>query len=71
MSYNYTNDPRVTVRGRSERHTGAAILKLSTQPQMRLTGEYWTSRKTTGEMDFTFESRPMMEAFTPSAQNAR
>lgn len=64
LSYNYTNDPRVTVRGRSERHTGAAILKLSTQPHMRLAGEYWTSRKTTGEMDFTFESRAVLDAFT-------
>jgi hypothetical protein len=63
LSYNYTNDPRVSVRGRSERHTGAAILKLATQPEMRLTGEYWTSRKTTGEMEFVFESRTMLEAF--------
>jgi hypothetical protein len=62
LSYNCTNDPRVSVRGRSERHTGAAILKLATQPEMRLTGEYWTSRKTTGEMEFVFESRTMLEA---------
>lgn len=66
LSYNYLNEPRVTVRGRSERHTGAAILKLATEPQMRLTGEYWTSRKTTGEMDFTFESREISEAFEPT-----
>jgi hypothetical protein len=63
LSYNYTNDPRVSVRGRSERHTGAAILKLATQPTMRLTGEYWTSRKTTGEMDFEFKSRIRKEVF--------
>jgi len=67
LSYNYTNDPRVSVRGRSERHTGAAVLRLATQPQMRLTGEYWTSRKTTGEMDFVFESRTMLEAFEASS----
>jgi SMODS-associating 2TM, beta-strand rich effector domain len=67
LSYNYTNDPRVGVRGRSDRHTGAAILKLATQPNMRLTGEYWTSRKTTGEMDFTFESRAKAEAFSPAS----
>lgn len=67
LSYNYTNDPRVSVRGRSERHAGAAILKLATQPTMRLTGEYWTSRKTTGEMDFVFDSRIAVEAFSQSA----
>ena len=66
LSYNDTNDPRVSVRGRSERHTGAAILKLATQPTMRLTGEYWTSRKTTGEMDFVFDSRTAAEAFSQS-----
>lgn len=67
LSYNYTNDPRVSVRGRSERHSGAAILKLVSQPTMRLTGEYWTSRKTTGEMDFAFDSRTSVEAFSQSA----
>lgn len=66
LSYNYTNDPRVAVRGRSEPHTGAAILKLATQPKLRLTGEYWTSRKTTGEMDFVFDSRAVAEAFSSS-----
>lgn len=68
LSYNYTNDPRVSVRGRSERHTGAAVLKLATQPRMRLVGEYWTSRKTIGEMDFVFESRATAEAFDASAR---
>jgi len=63
LSYNYSNVPRVTARDRSERHTGAAILKLATQPQMRLQGEYWTSRKTTGEMSFEFEGRRIAEAF--------
>jgi hypothetical protein len=63
LSYNYLNEPRVTVRGRSERHTGAAVLKLATESPLCLTGEYWTSRKTTGEMEFSFESRRLRETF--------
>lgn len=63
LSYNYTNVPRVTVRHRSDRHAGAAILKLAMTPTLKLAGEYWTSRKTTGEMNFEFVTRRCVNTF--------
>jgi SMODS-associating 2TM, beta-strand rich effector domain len=52
LSYAYTNRPRARVRFRSEIHDGAAILTVREDDGMVLDGEYWTSRKTTGEMTF-------------------
>jgi hypothetical protein len=57
LSYAYTNRPRARVRFRSEIHDGAAILTVKEEKEFVLDGEYWTSRKTTGEMTFTRVSR--------------
>lgn len=57
LSFNYTNRPRVSVRDRSGIHDGAALLRILTGSSLELQGEYWTTRKTTGEMRFVFKSR--------------
>jgi hypothetical protein len=57
LSYVYTNKPRARVRFRSEIHDGAAILTIKEEDGLLLDGEYWTSRKTTGEMTFKRVSR--------------
>lgn len=64
FSYNYTNRPRAAVREKSEIHDGAAILQIIKTPSYSLEGEYWTSRKSTGEMKFKFESKLIAEKFT-------
>jgi hypothetical protein len=64
LSYNYTNRSRASVRERSEVHDGAAILRIIKSPDRSLEGEYWTSRKSTGEMRFRFESKSIAEKFT-------
>lgn len=63
FNYNYTNRPRVSVRERSEIHDGAAILQIIKTPSRSLEGEYWTSRKSTGEINFQFESNKVAEKF--------
>lgn len=66
LSYVYTNKPRARVRFRSEIHDGAAILTIKHDDGLVLDGEYWTSRKTIGEMTFRRVSRktslPVMTA---------
>jgi len=52
------------VRERSEIHDGAAMLQVIKTPDFSLEGEYWTSRKSTGEMKFKFESKLTVEKFT-------
>ncbi|MBI3573583.1 hypothetical protein HY090_00860 [Candidatus Kaiserbacteria bacterium] len=63
LSYNYTNRPRASVRDRSEIHDGAAILSLIRKPERVLAGEYWTSRRTTGDLQVIFKSRKLEDGF--------
>lgn len=63
LSYTYTNRSKATIRDRSPIHDGAAILKIIKEPKLSLEGEYWTSRKTRGEMELTFESKKIVEKF--------
>jgi predicted pore-forming effector associated with SMODS systems len=64
LSYNYTNRPKAGVRDRSEIHDGAAILRIVTTPQRALEGEYWTGRKTTGDLRLTFRSKDLADRFS-------
>lgn len=61
LSYNYTNRPRAGVRERSEIHDGAAILRIVTKPRRALVGDYWTDRKTTGDVRLHFKSKERIE----------
>lgn len=63
LIYNYTNRPKATIRDRSVIHDGAAILKIINNPNKCLEGEYWTSRKTRGEMTLFFDSKDLLEKF--------
>jgi hypothetical protein len=51
--YAYHNHPKVAVQDWSHRHDGAACLEMSmdsTSPQMKLEGQYFTQRKTSGDI---------------------
>lgn len=61
LIYNYTNRPKATIRDRSAIHDGAAILKIIKKPDRVLEGEYWTSRKTRGEISLTFYKKDLVE----------
>ena len=50
LLYTYLNTPNANVRKRSEIHYGTSILNLDNINESTLSGEYWTSRETTGEM---------------------
>jgi hypothetical protein len=63
LTYNYTNRPKATIRDRSAIHDGASILKIIQKPNKCLEGEYWTSRKTRGDITLTFDSKDLVEKF--------
>lgn len=63
LTYNYTNRPKATIRDRSAIHDGASILKIIQKPNRCLEGEYWTSRKTRGDMTLSFENKSLAEKF--------
>jgi len=64
LTYNYTNRPKATIRDRSAIHDGACTLKIIRKPSRSLEGEYWTSRKTRGEMNLSFKSKKLVEKFS-------
>ena len=63
LTYNYTNRPKAIIRDRSAIHDGASILKIIQKPNRCLEGEYWTSRKTRGDISLVFESKNLTEKF--------
>jgi len=63
LTYNYTNRPKAVIRDRSAIHDGASILKIIRKPNKCLEGEYWTSRKTRGDINLIFESKNITEKF--------
>jgi len=54
LIYSYQNNPKATVRERSEIHYGTTRLEINDDASV-LEGEYWTSRKTTGDIKLTKE----------------
>ena len=46
----YRNEPKLSVRDRSEIHFGALILRIPADSPKALTGQYWTDRLTCGEL---------------------
>jgi len=61
LSFDYTNRPRAMVRDRIAIHDGAAILRIVGRHRRTLEGEYWTSRRTTGDISLKFRSRDLLE----------
>lgn len=63
LEYSYSNVPRATVRDRSEVHFGSARLESTGQQPTRLEGDYWTDRRTTGEMRFTTRTDRILQTY--------
>ncbi len=55
LFYSYTNYPRPSVRDRSQIHYGTTLLKITDYPVVKMSGEYWTSRESTGEIEIEKE----------------
>lgn len=51
--YAYDNQPRARVAHRSGRHDGMAYLEAAVQAPDRLKGQYYTSRRSAGDIDLT------------------
>lgn len=63
LIYHYTNRPQVSVRHRSEIHDGTALLYVINDKPREMKGEYWTSRKTTGDIELKFLSSEFRDSF--------
>jgi hypothetical protein len=61
IAYSYTARPRLSVAGRSAPHDGSVVFDVVERPRRKLKGRYWTERKTTGEIELTFNTRSLLE----------
>lgn len=66
LVYHYTNRPQASVRNRSEIHDGTALLDVIGDKPVEMKGEYWTSRKTTGDIEVKFLSTKLQASFLKS-----
>ena len=64
LVYSYNNKPRTVIRDQSPIHDGTASFLVVGDPPKQLQGEYWTNRKTTGELFLRFASRSLAERFS-------
>lgn len=61
--YSYSNQPKAAVSHRSNPHDGVARLELTgTGDAQRLSGQYYTSRRTNGDIDVTRVSTSVIDA---------
>ena len=63
LIYHYANKPQASVRNRSEIHDGTAVLDIIGGKPVEMKGEYWTSRRTTGDIEIKFVSKELREDF--------
>jgi len=64
LCFIYSNCPLASVRERSQMHQGAAILRIVSKPERVLEGQYWTDRRTTGDIYVLFKSKKLIEKFS-------
>ena len=61
VAYIYTSKPRISLSHRSLPHDGAVVFDIIEGPGKKLTGKYWTDRKTKGEIILAFYSKSILE----------
>ena len=59
--YSYVSRPKISLQERSNIHHGTVLFEVIESPKMKLKGQYWTDRKTIGEMEFIFYSKKILE----------
>ena len=54
LAYSYNSKPSLDVRQRSPEHFGTIFFDIVEKPDLRMKGEYWTERNTTGIIEMTY-----------------
>ena len=63
LVYSYTSQPNLSVADRSAIHQGTMVFNIIGDPTTKLKGEYWTARKTTGEIELFNREENLLEEF--------
>ena len=59
--YSYMSKPVVALAERSAMHEGTIIFDIVGSPVNKLSGQYWTSRKTTGVIELMFREKKLLD----------
>lgn len=68
LTYTYRNAPKLLIQDRSRVHEGTAVLRIHGDPPTALSGHYWTSRDTKGEMEFRDRVQTMHSDYESAAK---
>jgi len=63
LSYSYLSNPNQIVRERSEVHNGTILFDIIDMGSEKLSGQYWTERKTTGQIELEFWKKEKLEDY--------
>jgi len=64
----YQNTPEQVLRDRSAMHYGAFLLKVRLDDTVTVDGEYWTGRKTRGQMRFVERRRTLYQSWASASK---
>ncbi|MEQ8819806.1 MAG: hypothetical protein RLY93_06145 [Sumerlaeia bacterium] len=63
LGYVYTSEPSLKVADRSQPHHGTMVFEILGNTANELKGKYWTTRKTTGEVNLTLRTRERLDKY--------
>jgi len=63
LFYSYDSNPLQTVKERSPQHCGTMSFDIIEKPELKLHGEYWTGRKTTGHIEMSYWKKERLDYY--------
>lgn len=63
LAYSYSSEPKQVVIERSPCHLGTTVFEIEEKPKIKLVGQYWTGRKTTGTIEMIFWKKKKITTF--------
>jgi hypothetical protein len=63
LSYSYNSKPKQSVRHRSPEHFGTIVFDIVQNSSLKLVGEYWTERTTTGSINMEYWKSEKLDNF--------
>jgi hypothetical protein len=63
LLYSYDSNPIQTVKERSPQHCGTMAFDIVEKPERKIIGEYWTGRKTTGQIEMNYWKKEKVDYY--------
>ena len=63
LLYTYDSVPFQTIKDRSSEHRGTVLFEIIEKPDLKLHGEYWTGRETSGQIEMYYWKKELLECY--------